>query len=323
MIEVERREDRLCELVDGALVEKVPGFRESLLAAALAGTLRDFVVPRNLGLVSGPDGMLRLSPGLVRSPDVAFVSWDRIPDRRVPESPIPDLAPDLAVEVLSPSNTAAEMARKRGEYFAAGVRLVWLVDPRSRTVTVHDAEGRSAVLDETATLDGGAVLPGFALPLRGLFAESRPPGGRVGRIVLGSSPTRTLSSASCRSATRTPAGVRATPPGRGPGGQPSVQGGRGVRACTSALPRHPPGHPRRSSYPWPTREAGLAASDLLVPRGRTGRRPPWPWGPRSRAGVRSGRAGTLRDGGYRDHRGRRWPSWDRAAHPRGRRARSG
>jgi Uma2 family endonuclease len=95
----------------------------------------------------------------------------------VPEAPIPDLAPDLAVEVLSESNTAAEMARKREEYFAAGVRLVWLVDPRSRTVTVHDAEGRSTTLDETATLDGGAVLPGFAMPLRDLFAELDRRGG--------------------------------------------------------------------------------------------------------------------------------------------------
>ncbi len=177
VIEVERREDRLCELVDGVLVEKAIGFRESLLAAALCGILREFVVPRNLGLVSGADGMVRLFPGLVRIPDVAFVSWDRIPDRRVPESPIPDLAPDLAVEVVSESNTAAEMARKREEYFAAGVRLVWSVDPRSRTVTVHDAPGRFTVLDETATLDGGEVLPGFVMPLRGLFAEVDRQGG--------------------------------------------------------------------------------------------------------------------------------------------------
>jgi Uma2 family endonuclease len=177
VLEVERRENRLCELVDGVLVEKAMGFRESLLAFALGGILRAFVVPRNLGLVSGPDGTLRLFPGLVRIPDVAFISWDRIPDRRVPEAPIPGLAPDLAVEVLSPSNTTAEMARKRGEYFAAGVRLVWSVDPRSRTVTVHDAEGRSTTLDEAATLDGGAVLPGFAMPLKDLFAELDRRGG--------------------------------------------------------------------------------------------------------------------------------------------------
>jgi Uma2 family endonuclease len=165
------REDRLCELVDGVLVEKAMGFRESLLACALIGLVGNFVAPRNLGLVSGEAGTMRLFPGLVRIPDVAFVSWDRLPERRVPAAPIPDLVPDLAVEVLSESNTAAEMARKRREYFAAGVRLVWQVDPASRMVMVYTNVEESTELDEKQTLDGGLVLPGFALPLRELFAE--------------------------------------------------------------------------------------------------------------------------------------------------------
>lgn len=171
LIDVKRREKRLCELVDGVLVEKIMGYRESLLAGALLALLRDFVMPRNLGLVSGADGMVRLFPGLVRIPDVAFASWDRIPNRRVPTEPIPDLAPDLAVEVLSEGNTAAEMARKCRDYFAAGVRLVWLVDPEERTVTVHTAPEQSTLRDETQTLDGGTVLPDFVLPLRELFGE--------------------------------------------------------------------------------------------------------------------------------------------------------
>jgi Uma2 family endonuclease len=171
VIEVDAHEDRLCELVDGVLVEKAMGLHESLLAIALAGILRMFVIPRNLGLVSGADGPFRLFPGLVRLPDVAFVSWDRIPGGRVPEAPIPDLAPDLAVEVLSDSNTKLEMARKLGEYFAAGVRLVWMIEPKTRTVTIHDAPDRFTMLDASQTLDGGDVLPGFALPLSDLFAE--------------------------------------------------------------------------------------------------------------------------------------------------------
>jgi hypothetical protein len=81
------------------------------------------------------------------------------------------LVPDLAVEVLSPSNTEAEMARKRQEYFAAGVRLVWMVDPDARTVTVYTAPDQSTVLGEVDTLSGDPVLPGFTLPLRDLFAE--------------------------------------------------------------------------------------------------------------------------------------------------------
>lgn len=168
---------RLYELVDGTLVEKAVGFRESILAFALGGILRAFVIPRNLGLVSGPDGTMRLFPGLVRMPDVAFISWDRFPDRRVPEEPIPNLAPDLAIEVLSASNTPREMSRKRREYFQAGVRLVWRVDPEARTVTVYTAPVQSITLDGSQTLDGGAVLPDLALPLRDLFAELDRQGG--------------------------------------------------------------------------------------------------------------------------------------------------
>ena len=165
------RKITLCELVDGVLVEKGMSYRESYLAMMLARFLMAFVIPRNLGLLTGADGMMRLFPGLVREPDVAFTSWDRIPGRRVPTEPVAGFAPDLAVEVLSPSNTPAEMARKRREYFGAGVRLVWEVDPRSRTVTVYDAPERPMVLDSTQALDGGDVLPGFALPLPDLFGE--------------------------------------------------------------------------------------------------------------------------------------------------------
>jgi Uma2 family endonuclease len=171
VLEVERRENRLCELVDGVLVEKAMGFRESLLAAFLIRVLQNHVAPRNLGLVAAPDGMVRLAAGLVRMPDVAFVSWSRLPDGRVPKVPIPKLAPDLAVEVLSPGNTDAEMARKRREYFEAGVQAVWLVDPKARTVAVYTALDRCKVLGEAETLVGDPVLPGFALPLRDLFGE--------------------------------------------------------------------------------------------------------------------------------------------------------
>jgi Uma2 family endonuclease len=171
VLDVQAREGRLCELVDGVLVEKGMGFLESYLAGALIEILRGFVRPRRLGLVTAPDGMARLAPGLVRIPDMAFVSWARLPGRRVPHEPIPDLAPDLAVEVLSESNTTDEMARKRQEYFASGVRLGWQVAPWARTVEVYTTPEQVTVLHEEDTLEGGAVLPGFALPLREFFAE--------------------------------------------------------------------------------------------------------------------------------------------------------
>jgi Uma2 family endonuclease len=170
VLDVHARTDRLCELVEGVLVEKAMGFRESFLAAALITILWDFVKRRKLGLVTGADGMMRLASGLVRIPDVAFVSWECLPGRRVPSEPIPDLAPDLAVDVLSPGNTPGEMARKRQEYFATGVRLVWIVDPVARTIAVYTAPEQSTVLQEAQTLAGEPVLPGFTLPLRRLFA---------------------------------------------------------------------------------------------------------------------------------------------------------
>ena len=83
--------------------------------------------------------------------------------------PIPDLVPDLAVEVLSTSNTTAEMDRKLRDYFTSGVRLVWLVDARPRQATVCTAVDCCTVIDAAQTLDGGDVLPGFVLPLADLF----------------------------------------------------------------------------------------------------------------------------------------------------------
>jgi Uma2 family endonuclease len=171
VIEADDRHDRLCELVDGVLVEKVMGYEESRLTVWLAYFLVDFVRRHDLGIVSGADGTIRLMPGLVRIPDIAFVSWERWPRRKGRREPIPNLAPDLAVEVLSKGNTRKEMERKLREYFAVGVRLVWFVDPRTRSARVYTDPKRSTLLGEDQTLDGGAVLPGFTLSLRELFAE--------------------------------------------------------------------------------------------------------------------------------------------------------
>ena len=172
VIDIEARESRLCELVDGVLVEKTVGYYESCLAVRLIMLIGAFVEQRRLGVVAGEAGMIRLSAGLVRIPDVSFVSWGRLPGRRVPRVAIADLAPDLAVEVISPSNTAREMERKLQDYLAAGVRLVWYVYPRPQEVHVHTAE-RHDVLTLDRELSGGDVLPGFVLPLRQLFEESQ------------------------------------------------------------------------------------------------------------------------------------------------------
>ncbi len=171
VLEVERRLGRICELVDGVLVEKAMGLAESFLAMRLGYLLNVYLAKHNLGLVVGADGALRLWPGLVRIPDVSFISWDQLPNRKIPKKPIPDLYPDLAVEVLSRKNTKAEIERKLHEYFRSGTRLAWVVDPRKRTVAVYTAPDQSRLVTSRESLDGGEVLPGLTLPLGELFAN--------------------------------------------------------------------------------------------------------------------------------------------------------
>jgi Uma2 family endonuclease len=163
---------RNCELVDGVLVEKPMGYYESLLAMILIQWLRNFLDESDLGITLGEAGPLRLAPGLVRLPDVSFISWDRFPNRELPAEPILDMAPDLAVEILSESNTEAEMERKLHEYFAAGAQLAWYVDPEQRTVHVYTSPTDVLMLSEEDVLDGGTVLPGFRISIRDWFTRA-------------------------------------------------------------------------------------------------------------------------------------------------------
>jgi Uma2 family endonuclease len=172
LIAIQDRENRNCELIDGTLVEKPLGYLESSLAAWIIILLGDYIRQHDIGTIAGEAGGTRLMPGLVRIPDVSFVSYDRLPDRTALSEPILGLAPDLAVEVLSPSNTKREMDLKVREYFLAGVRLVWLVDPIKRTVRAYTAPDQSVRLTEGQALDGGDVLPGLRLPLREVFART-------------------------------------------------------------------------------------------------------------------------------------------------------
>src|SRR5262249_21564922 len=151
--------------------EKIMGFTEGALTLWLAHLLQSFLVRNDLGILAGADGTVCLMPDLVRIPDISFVSWEKLPNRQLPPEPIPDLVPDLAVEVLSKGNTRGEMALKLKDYFLAGVRLVWFVDPRKRTVRVFTGPDRSTVLTEQDTLDGADVLPGLALLVKQVFAR--------------------------------------------------------------------------------------------------------------------------------------------------------
>src|SRR5271166_4204839 len=123
VIDVAEREGKFCEPVAGVLLEKVMGWNESSLEGFLLGLLNAYVIPRNLGIETGADGTVELMPDLVRIPDVAVTNWDRLPGRRCPTAPVPRLAPNLAVEVLSQSNTPGEMKAKRQDDFSAGVQV--------------------------------------------------------------------------------------------------------------------------------------------------------------------------------------------------------
>lgn len=172
VLQSKSRSNRICELIDGVLVEKTMGYLESLVAVMIIQRLGSFVETHDLGIVLGPDGTLRILPNQVRIPDVSFIGWDQFPNRELPGEPILARAPDLAVEVLSVGNTEGEMQRKLHDYFTAGVRLVWYIDPRTRTAKSYTAEDQCTDLNERQSLSGGEVLPGLELPLKDLFAKA-------------------------------------------------------------------------------------------------------------------------------------------------------
>lgn len=159
----------ICELVDGTLVEKAMGWEESAIAMLIGRLIGNFAEPLNLGIVLGSDGMLRLVPGLMRTPDVSFVARGRLKRYKRGGERYPSLGADLAVEVVSKSNTRAEIARELVEYFAAGTRLAWVVDPKKEKVRVHRAPESFVLLGVDDVLDGGDVLPGLRIPVRRLF----------------------------------------------------------------------------------------------------------------------------------------------------------
>lgn len=159
------------ELVDGELVEVTPSAHESSTTGMQIGRLLgNHVVPNRLGSVSGADGGFALFANreTVLVPDVAFVSAERVPQNQERKHS-PRLAPDLVVGVLSPSDRMSEALTKVALYLEAGVRLVWLVDPGRRTVTVFPPDAPPQTLDATMTIDGGEVLPGFSVPAAEMF----------------------------------------------------------------------------------------------------------------------------------------------------------
>jgi Uma2 family endonuclease len=148
---------------------------ESILAMMLGHLLNAHLEKSRHGIVLGESGSLWILPKKMRMPDVSFISMDRFPGRKLPQDRVYRVAPDLAVEVLSEGNTEAEMNLKLDEYFQAGVRLVWYIDPCARSARIYTGRDQEEVIDENGILDGREVLPGFQLRLGELF--DRVPGG--------------------------------------------------------------------------------------------------------------------------------------------------
>jgi Uma2 family endonuclease len=162
----------LCELVDGVLIQTAPSLRASVMGGVLVRHLLEFVEPHDLGVVLPASGAVRLRPGLVRIPCCSFFYWERFPGCTLPDEEIGSVIPDLVAEVLRPGNTEPEMRRKLGEYFEAGVRLVWALDPATETAVLYTAPQQAVAIPRDGALDGGAVLPGFTLPLEEVFAST-------------------------------------------------------------------------------------------------------------------------------------------------------
>jgi Uma2 family endonuclease len=160
------------ELWEGVLKEVSPSSsKPSIVALEIASAILTFVKARRLGYVTGADGgyVLSNNPHTVVAPDVGFYRRDRYPGG-VPERGYYPMPPDLAVEVISPTDERADMRQKQELYARAGVPLIWWVDPEARTVTVHQPGHEPKVLDASQTLDGADVLPGFSLPVEHIFA---------------------------------------------------------------------------------------------------------------------------------------------------------
>ena len=171
--DAERLHDRgwSCELIDGTLVEKDVSDWTGYLGMAVGSLIWNFVKERKLGVCHGPDGFFHFGEDL-RGPDCSFTPKSRRSGPLLRRG-YSDVPPALVVEVLSPGNTAAEMARKRGTHFAHGVDRVWEVDGDAAgpLVRVYHGPGSFTTLRPGDTLTGEPVLPGFAVPLAELFAD--------------------------------------------------------------------------------------------------------------------------------------------------------
>ena len=173
LLEMPRGDGKKYELIRGELVEKMTtGYPHAIVVVMISTVLNLFVGPRNYGeVVAGEPGyLLEIGPDTVRAPDVAWTAPGRIPPGA---RGYPNLAPDLAVEVKSPSNSYPAMRRKAEMWLSFGSRQVWVADPDHTTLTRYTPGATPVVLTADDTIDGGDLLPGFTAPVWSLFRWQR------------------------------------------------------------------------------------------------------------------------------------------------------
>ena len=166
-------EDRpMPELVDGQLLEREMGQKADSIAATCLYFVLHFVRQHNLGLVNGAQGSYQVfpdDPNKVRIPDVSFTRRERL-SKDGPAEGHGRVAPDLVVEVNSPNDTGDYIESKINDFLAAGIPLIWVAYPETKTVLVHRKDGTAQRLQVGDTLDGEDVLPGFRCDVAALFA---------------------------------------------------------------------------------------------------------------------------------------------------------
>lgn len=160
------------ELINGVPVEKQMGAKSDEIALTLGARLRDYARGHKIGRVyGGTTGFKKCfphAPKMMRKPDVSFVTEARLPNGDSPRGDF-SIAPDLAAEVVSPNDTYEEVAQKVWDYKQAAVKLIWVIDPATKTVLVRRLDGTVSELDDTGTLSGEDIVPGFSCPVAELF----------------------------------------------------------------------------------------------------------------------------------------------------------
>ena len=174
-------EDVRFELVDGALLERNMSMESSFIGMKIGRRLDQFIEQSQLGYVFGPDAGYQCFAEdrlRIRKPDVSFISRERMLPEDFLKGFCP-IVPDLAVEVVSPNDLADDLSQKVEEYLQAGVKLIWVIHPRTRSASVFRTDGSTALLHVHEAFSGETVIPGFECPLASVFPPTVAPSKTV------------------------------------------------------------------------------------------------------------------------------------------------